>query len=341
MKKEKINSINFIKAVSAIGIIAAHFSNYLLNKDFSLFLVFANGGWGSVFAQIFFMVSGAVLFYNYEDKLDLKKYYKKRCKSIFPMFYIAYFLVEVSRMIKHKSLFYRGSLVPYIFTIFGMDGYLANRTTTYYILGEWFLGMIIVLYILFPLILHRFKKDDSTTMFAATILYVLCLEKPIINAVPIWSITSCLVSFVFGMFVIKNRKILINKFTAAVSLVAVLILMFLPLGRSADVCLRLMSAYLFLLLMFAGEWIMKSKVNNKIFGCLSKYSYAIFLLQHLIIVEILTRVNPFSPIKILAVLIIDILVTVVLAMLLTKFTAVIVKSIENCVKKLNKKQKIT
>ena len=139
------------------------------------------------------------------------------------------------------------------------------------------------------------------------------------------------------MFVIKNRKILINKFTAAVSLVAVLILMFLPLGRSADVCLRLMSAYLFLLLMFAGEWIMKSKVNNKIFNCLSKYSYAIFLLQHLIIVEILTRVNPFSPIKILAVLIIDILVTVFLAILLTKFTVAIIKFVEKTIKKSTNK----
>lgn len=331
MKKERINSISFIKVICMIGIIASHFSSKLISKEFLLFHTFANGDWGSVFAQIFLMVSGALLYYNYEKKIKLKEYYKKRWKSIFPTFYLAYFLVELFRVINNKKISHL-KIFPYIYTILGMDGYLINNTTTYYILGEWFLGMIIILYIVFPFILKCFKKNNLLTMFISIFIYLLFLDKTIINPVSIWSITSCGLSFVLGMFIIKNRNIIINKFTMVASFVSILILTYMPLEKSLDISLHLMSAYLFIFLIFIGEWIMKSKINNKMFGFLNKYSYAIFLLQHEIIFKILTRYNPASPIKIFGLFLIDVLVTIVFAIILTKLVEIISKIIKKLVK---------
>ena len=337
MKKEKINSINFIKAICALGIISAHFSHYLINRNFLIFYSFANGGWGSVFAQIFFIVSGALLFYNYEDELKIKTYYKKRWVSIFPTFYMAYILVFVTRIIKNKMIPHR-KLFPYIFTILGMDGYLINNTTTYYILGEWFLGMIIILYLMFPFILKLFKKSDFNIMCCMIIMYILFLDKSIINPEPNWSITSCGLSFIFGMFIIKNRKVIINKVTVLISIIAVLLLVYLPINQSADVCLHLTSGYLFIVLMFVGEWIMKNKISNKIFGTLSKYSYAIFLLQHIIITAILSRYNPSQPFQIFGLLIFDILITFIMAIILTKITNITIKTISKTTKTLQKRK---
>ncbi|MBQ4541857.1 MAG: acyltransferase [Clostridia bacterium] len=340
MKKENINSINFIKAICALGIIISHFFTYLGDSTFKHFYLFACGDLGSVCAQIFFMVSGAVLFYNYEKNLKVNIYYKKRWKSIFPMFYIAYISVEISRIIEAKS-FYRNGFFPYIFTILGMDGYLSQTTKTYYILGEWFLGMIIILYLIFPIILKRFKKDDISFLLFSVILYVLFLNNGVVNPVPMWSITSCLISFVFGMYVIKNRKIIINQTTAMVALASIFILACYPLKTSGNICVHLMAGYLFIFFMYAGEWVMKNKSCNKIFGTISKYSYAIFLFQHIVIIEILSRHYTTNAIAVFGLLIIDIIVTLVVAVLLTKFTNLIMNGIAKISKKsLKCKQKI-
>ncbi len=340
MQKEKINSINFIKAICALGIIISHFFIYLGNENLKYIYLFENGEMGSICAQIFFMVSGAVLFYNYEDKLKIKTYYKKRFKSIFPMFYIAYISVEISRIIEAKS-FYRNGLFPYIYTFLGFDGYLSQTTDTYYILGEWFLGMIIILYIIFPIILKRFKKDDVSFLLVSIILYILFLKQAIINPVEMWSITSCLLSFIFGIYVIKNRKAIINNITATISFIAILILMFYPLGMSIDVCIHLMAGYSFIFFMFIGEWVMKNKICSKIFKTISKYSYPIFLFQHIVIVEILSRHYTTNGFALFALLIIDIIVTFIIAVLLTKFTNLIMNGIAKISKKSFKfKQKI-
>jgi surface polysaccharide O-acyltransferase-like enzyme len=338
MKKEKINSVEFVKCICALGIIISHFFIYLGNSKFTYFYIFANGELGSICAQIFFMVSGALLFYNYEDKIKLKNYYKKRWKSIFPMFYVAYISVELSRIIEYK-FFYREGLKPYLFTVLGLDGYLSQTVKTYYILGEWFLGMIIILYIIFPLVLKIFKKNDLVCMFSVTFIYVLFLNKSIVNPTPLWSITSCLFSFVFGIYVIKNRNFLINKVSATISFVSILILVFYPMHKSSNICTHLFAGYLFMFLMYVGEFIMKNKTCYKIFKTISKYSYAIFLFQHIAIVEILSRHYTTIPIKILGLLIIDILVTFILAVLLTRFTNLIIKGLNKITKILFRKKK--
>ena len=63
--REKLNSIYFIKAICALGIIIFHFSCHAEKSEFLPFYTFANGDWGAVFVAVFFMVSGGILYYNY------------------------------------------------------------------------------------------------------------------------------------------------------------------------------------------------------------------------------------------------------------------------------------
>ena len=105
MKKQEIKSFHFIKAICAIGIIIFHFSCYLENTNFRPFYYFKNGNWGYTFVTIFFIVSGGLLYHNYSDKMNIKTYYKKRWKSIFPMFYLAYIAVELEYIFANKTVF--------------------------------------------------------------------------------------------------------------------------------------------------------------------------------------------------------------------------------------------
>lgn len=306
MGKPIIKSFNFIRTLCMLGIIAYHFSCQLMNTEFKPLLNFQNGEWGSAFVTTFFVLSGAVLYYQYENaswSLDkLRVYFYKRWKAIFPMYYMAYLYFEIQNILAYKSLFFRGSPFGYIYTLLGMDGYLANTTTTYYIMGEWFTGAIIILYTLFPLICWCFTKNAKITFFLSVLIYVLFLNKPIINPVAFWSVTSCLISFVCGMVFMKYRDFLGKKLCALCYIIGILILCFFKMPIPIDISQHLMGILLFGALNFIGNRIIKLHVFDVLFTELSSISYAAFLMHHITVADVLNAWNPTSTFKILVLL---------------------------------------
>lgn len=85
LDRQRLYSFDFIRSVCALGIIVFHFSCELPAALFHPLYNFSNGGWGEVFVGIFFLLSGAVLYYNYSEIKCIKVFYYKRFKSIFPM----------------------------------------------------------------------------------------------------------------------------------------------------------------------------------------------------------------------------------------------------------------
>ena len=83
--------------------------------------------------------------------------YMKRWKAVYPSFYIAYIMLFIWYIRFNRTFFTGRSPLTLVFTVLGMDGYLAGAVPTWYILGEWFLGAIILCYVLYPLIVYCFK----------------------------------------------------------------------------------------------------------------------------------------------------------------------------------------
>jgi len=337
--KPIIKSFNFIKALCALGIVAYHFSCHLGSRAFLPFYEYANGLWGDLFVTVFFIVSGASLYYRYADdwgKGSLGVYFYKRWKSIFPMYYLAYLYFEIEHIIAFKSPFFRGNPVRYIFTLLGMDGYLSQNTLTYYIMGEWFTGAIVILYLLFPLLLWLFSKNDKIAFVVVVILYVIFLDKPIVNPESYWSITSCLISFVCGMMLMKYKDLFLKKWCAIVCVVGFVLLCFVKMPISSDISSHLIGLFLFGLLVFVGEALMKNKMVDKVFTELSSISYAIFLLQHLTILDVLGAWNPSNPLKIIVLLIGTIILVICQAKALTLVSNAVVKWLDRVVSKVKK-----
>lgn len=344
MEKPAIQSLHVIRGISTLGIVAFHFSCALTNTDFFPLLTFANGDWGSAFVSVFFILSGALLYYRYADSEKdnrLRVYYYKRWKAIFPMYYITYLLFEVQNIISHGSVLFRGEPWRYLFTLFGMDGYLSRNTTTYYIMGEWFTGAIILLYLLFPLLLWFFRKNSYITVGATALLYILFLDKPIVNPVSYWSITSCLMSFVLGMLVMKHWKMLTGKWAALVSMIGIAAIGFFDLPLSDDLWDHLMGLFLFIFLAFIGEFIMKWRVSAKVFTQLSRVSYACFLLHHLTLADILAAWNPAQPWNVLLLLALSTVWILCLSTALTVVADAAVKTIDKYLSPLFYRKKKT
>lgn len=326
MTKERIISFDFIRAICAIGIVVFHFFCHTSNKDFLLFYSNANCGWGTVVVNIFFLLSGAALYYNNNTIPSLKKFYYKRWKALFPMFYISFFVFFVFQVVKSHDVFYGGNPLKLFLTLFGFDGYTLEIIPNYYLLGEWFLGAIIILYIIYPVVLKALNKAQYTTTIVCIALFIFCLFVDLTGIETDRKVFSCLISFEIGMLIMKNKQVLTNKPVAIVSFIISIIICAFKLPINTTILSHILSLALFFVLYYIGNYIMKIKPLNQSVSLISKLSYPIFLLQHLIILKLLRIYNPHEPVMIILWLIVTIAAAIAGAAILSVITNWILKS---------------
>lgn len=157
MKKKRILSFDFIRCIATISIVLFHFT--INGKHIYPENIFVNYDLAQIGVSLFFVLSGAALYYsNRGDNFKLIPYYKKRILTIFPMFYIAYITIFL-------ILFWNDGHIPLgipylniIYSLIGMDGLLSYKIPTFCMTGEWFLGAIIILYLIYPLLRLVVKK---------------------------------------------------------------------------------------------------------------------------------------------------------------------------------------
>ena len=200
------------------------FVQYGVGGDHIYLMMHANGTWGALFVSLFFMLSGAALYYNWSSRMTAFRgkggvldFYFKRWLAIFPMFYIAWFIFYLVNAFSFGRLWNWGG--PYrklILTFFGVDGYFMYREMNYYTVGEWFLGAIIILYILYPLLQLGMNKAPLISTFIIVFLFGLNVARrqiPFFAPYNEWVIISdniniitCLMSFWTGMLLVKGGR---------------------------------------------------------------------------------------------------------------------------------------
>lgn len=309
MKRERLFYLDFIRAIAAVSIVITHFNArflYLnppvLDKGVITTTV-SNvyiGDWG---VSLFFIISGASLMYVYGEKCELKTFYKKRFLSIYPMFWIAYILAFFYFVLVDHIM--PGGGLPkwrFIFSAFGFDGLLAaNGYSTCYLLGEWFLGVIILVYLLFPLLRKLLNEKPVLLIVLAILSYIgglaFCYRGPFSLSADTFIFVK-IPEVVFGMFCGKYVRKIDWKAALVAAVVLVLNQILTPplfsevqvsplvidiralyVGVSSFVVLAFMSRYL------------KNKVSESVCGVLSKYSYAVFLVHHVVIMEVTQRIE--------------------------------------------------
>ena len=84
--KKRIKEFDLLRTFCAIVIILYHFSVHIGGGYSFLWLGNTNAKWGLVAVTVFFMLSGCLLYYNHDEvhKDEVKEFYKKRWKQIFP-----------------------------------------------------------------------------------------------------------------------------------------------------------------------------------------------------------------------------------------------------------------
>lgn len=177
MEKKRLFYLDFIRAFATIVIIITHYNALYLylpmptpEKAFITTKV-ANIYIGSFGVSLFFIISGAALMYVYQEKCELKRFYKKRFFSLFPMFWMVFAIDFLINTYLNGGIDKSIPKWKIIFSILGMDHYLTEFTTSFARVGEWFLGCIILIYLVFPLLRLGIEKKPVLTGVILMMIY--------------------------------------------------------------------------------------------------------------------------------------------------------------------------
>lgn len=321
--KQRLSGIIFTRAFCSLGIVIFHFFCHSKRKLVFL-MATANSSWGFMFVTTFFSISGTVLYYNYPKINSIKRFYFKRWKSIFPSYYVCYIIFFIKNIIIHGKIFYNGHWSRLIFPLFGLGGYLKYIFNSYHLIGEWFLGAIIIIYSLYSILCWLMNKNILLINFITILFYPIMYLTKIFIIRPSRNIFTCINSFYLGMLGIKFNNVFFKyKVTFVISL---FIFIFLSLKRIGNIILifQIQGFALFIILVQIGDKIMKYRIKS-IFIELSSLSYNIFLFHHAIIRDILDIKNPTDLHFSLMLLVI----IIILIIILSKILFIIVKIILN------------
>lgn len=309
-EKGKIVAIDFIRAACAVGIILYHLSCYTVEGAPKVFHHFTNGGYGAVFVAVFFLVSGGVLYHNYSKISNLLQFYYKRWKTLFPMFYLTWGYFYLHNVLTTRSFFYRGTRWPLLLTVFGVDGYFSYRGLNYYIVGEWFFGAIVMLYVLYPLFVKIVNKLGWKVMFGIIPLWIWQIETDFFTIPQSTNLIHCSSVFIIGMLIFKY-KLYLQKvvYFISVAVAASMLLIKIP-GNDLYKEIALGIA-MFFILFGVGEFLMKLPVIKEIIVFVSGLTFPIFLVQNKVGYYLVKQFAPTTHLGVIKVIVI----TLVLCML--------------------------
>ena len=273
-------SLDIIRIIAIWIIVTFHFYVLLaLNEGY------ANGDWGCVGTTIFFILSGYVMRLCYKQITDIKRFYKKRFLSIYPMFWIAFFTAYFIHSLHVSNFRYGGPLWKLLFSIIGIDNYLSfYQIPTYALVGEWFTIIIIILYILYPLLNVLFNKKLLVTTIILSALYFINVFADAFTVPDDANLITGIFMFWIGMILEKyNQELKNHLFHIIPFIIIALLIVFVKLPFFTLPWKNLLGICIFIILLIITSKLDDGGLFARIISFLSKISYAIYLSHHIIL----------------------------------------------------------
>lgn len=281
--KQRLGCYDWIRVFSCFCVLSIHFNATVsgFNGSFlypnSILPNFYLGGriyLGDIGVSLFFMLSGATLMYTYRD---VKSFYIKRIKSIYPAFWIAYLLVSIYDFFEYKTVG-TGNPVLILCSFLGLDGYLCTLGVIpfdFYKIGEWFLGCILLIYLIFPLLYWGVKKHPVLTMCCALLIYGVLIRR--LHTISfVLRIPEILLGMLFSQYCLYQKPKQLVLFGAVAFAVGWIFRDHIhPLTLCISFCMLLFALLTVISQLF--------KYNGCFLASISKLTYPAFLVHHWLI----------------------------------------------------------
>ncbi len=192
-RENRRTDFDLIRIFACMTILTIHFNASVSGYDYSGQFLYNNGivpnfyfgcvYLGEIGNGLFFLLSGACLTVRSSRSqsagMNLFRFWAKRAKALYPPFWIAFIGASCAHL-----LFYKGITDAPIKTILwsaaGMDGYAMNRGWMpggFYQVGEWYLGCILLCYLVWPLIAWLWEKlHPAAFLCGAAAVYIAVIQ---------------------------------------------------------------------------------------------------------------------------------------------------------------------
>lgn len=291
---------------------------------------------------LFILISGATITYSNIDRgVKPIEFYKKRLLRVLIPFYIAYIIYFIIKVITLKNIHIYGGVPKWniIWTICGMDEYLnAVGFKTFSLgIGEWFLGCIVLCYLVYPFLYKAHKKNPIITFIVMTSYYiVLNLNYTRLGFVipSHMNFLSQVYNFYLGIalacvaYTIPDNgvwtKISSSKWLLILTIPTFLFFYFykpiinIPDNFKTTIVVLSIAISFYLL----EEKIASNKVVCKITNYFNNISYEFFLVHHFVIYQIDYMVNyrRVSGVETLIIIIVDFALTIIIAIVVKRIS---------------------
>lgn len=278
---------------------------------------------------LFFILAGASLAYTTPEDFSIGSFYKKRFLKLLVPFYVTVFFYNVYKICKANTVtvvFVPG--IPkwrWIFTLLGLDQWLGMQGVQTFTngVGEWFLGVLLILYLLFPIMYKIMLKDKRFFAIISTVIFLfVAYSYDKTSIVPIYqNIFLKGYEFVIGMMIGKYC-ITTTKKVWILSVPYILFMIFSKFFWNENDAVKITLSAVSVVNIFSYFESFFKKHMLKIVKILSDYSYEVFLVHHIIIGTTIPLLSSYmtNTYRILIVFVFEIIVVVVFAVLLKRIS---------------------
>lgn len=300
--KEDKTYFNFIKAIAVLLLILFHFLSeieaYALLQNPDAFKIGGisllnlggvNLTLGNYAYSLLFILAGAGLMYTYKEEFEVKAFYKKQAFSIYPIYYVTFITAFLIQIILDKRLEHGTPVWSFILTVLGLDGWLGEIIPTYGLVGEWFMGCLLGVCLIFPLLRKYMIKNSHATIIVYGILFLLWEHFFPFNIPKRMDLFLRIFEVLLGMYFVKmNGKVTWKSFSISILLLGIIFAVRIPL-LSVYILSPIAGICLFFVLNYISGWISGKKLK-KIILFMGHYSFPVYLIHHFLLVVVLERV---------------------------------------------------
>jgi len=311
MNKQRLYGLDFVKGFSIIWICLYHLldfrNNWKLGINFNqgtLFHYFSeNSGiiealiktflsLGIIGVNIFVIASGLGLALSKNSK-DINVFFKRRVLKIFPPYWIILTTILVSYLIKGTKINYLDFLTHYIGINTFFPEFLFSLSTPL-----WFVGIILQLYLLFPIIQKTSKKLNPIIFLGLTLLLKIYLSPFLTNLFGGGRFfTEFIVEFYFGIHLghlLIQQKINLNSKRLTFFIIPGLIGLYTLITFDSNLTKFIFPATSIVL--FLGLFPIGQYLKNKWIIRFSTITYSLYLSHYLVLTKLMPKISrlPFA-----------------------------------------------